>query len=282
MALAQFDIDEGAFLSRAIGSYGRNVDALRYIDLWYGSAPDGLRQRMLPEMVATAAPEETESSIFGTLPGLSHVGKLLPHLSGEQLEGLVGRIVKNRHMLSLISSTPLSAIPERYQEHFRAWYGTPEVETDAIVPVTRDDLRIGACSYSEIYHQETLLDMSSPWKRLRPSERLGRVALFYVQGELIGSMKMKGERSILGLATVRDSKGRHPVVPGGVYATTRGLKEIAEENSSRAVKEGRGWAKVEADELPLLPLRMLGHDGGYRAMRSYRSRVLKARERIPA
>jgi len=133
------------------------------------------------------------------------------------------------------------------------------IETDNVIPMRHVNNYAGTCVWMSGAHYSSLID-----KDIDP-EVYGDVTFLYVDNALIGSMKMCRDRSILGLRTVQDSRGRFPMVAGGVYVTTEEITIQAE----HAFREQGKWATLYLPELPLLPMEFMWAEDGPRMMRGF-------------
>lgn len=173
------------------------------------------------------------------------------------------RCLKSHSLLPLFSSLPFPDLSSEQQKHCLE---EPTLRTDDISPCRHVDEYVGSCSFAEESHSETLL--GKRWQK-------GNLVLLYVHNTLVGSMKMDGERSILGMRTVEDSQGRRPLVIGGLYATTSAIA-----NAARDVRRHQGmWARLDLEKLPVLPLRFLQYDG-WRNPKEMCRKLQKVRDRI--
>ncbi|HTE58633.1 MAG TPA: hypothetical protein VK694_07905 [Verrucomicrobiae bacterium] len=136
-------------------------------------------------------------------------------------------------------------------ESLEIWDEIPDKEihrSNAIRQVRHVNYFAGDCPVMDRGHRKTLLEESTS----EPSAH-GNVALVSVQGQLVGSIKLTDNHSMLALRTVQDDAGNLPLVIGGVYIPGR---EVVEQAEAAAAQQGK-WARIELDTLEVRPLRFL-------------------------
>lgn len=107
---------------------------------------------------------------------------------------------------------------------------------------TQVDGDAGTCDDMGVYHAATFLGY--PEKRAKIYYR--RCVLLYMKGELIGSLKYKGGKTMLALRDVYDRQGNLVLKMGAVYALRSGVVE----GLAPLVNRGRdGWARQEVERL---------------------------------
>lgn len=146
--------------------------------------------------------------------------------------------------LDVLSCVPLSEIPDSLDKSLYEF--ALEDENVALVNVKntkRINQFIGACVEME-NNFDSIFD--------RKNFSYGEFTLVYVQNILVGAVKMKGEKSFVGLRNVY-SDNRFPIILGGAYGTNEQITSLAAE--ARYCRDGR----IYLDELEIMPLRMLGH-----------------------
>jgi hypothetical protein len=165
------------------------------------------------------------------------------HTASDAYWGILDLISgQDRHVNRLSASTPLTELgklPEYLQDQI------PEtddvVNIEGIFPRLRGINRTGGCNELEELHYETFLD--------DPSKE---TILIEMEGNLIGSLKLIGDRTMMGLQNVK-SGGRFPIWKGMVYQLPH---EIT--NDLKADKRIEGCPIAELEELPISPKRRIG------------------------
>jgi len=143
------------------------------------------------------------------------------------------------------------------------------IRSDNVIPVRYVNF-IPGTDLLEATHHGTLIGFESQ------PEFDGWVTLLYVDNKLVGSMKLIGGPTIIGLRNVQDSSGRFPLLSGGVYATTLEITAQAEQ----AFRQQGKRAVLYLDQLPLYPLRFAWADSGFRMVSEYARELEKVRKRL--
>lgn len=149
-------------------------------------------------------------------------------------------------------------------DRYKYLFDDETIESDKIISVRRIDRFIGSCDDMEYYHDQFL-------------EGRTQAGLITLNGIIVASMKMNGQPSILGLRNVKDSKGRYPIVNGGVYGTTTKFIRIIQDEIDDKCRSIR----FEFDQIPIFPIRMMGHiQSDPNSTRKYVDKVRKLRDSI--
>lgn len=283
IGLSKFDFDVKKWVLAGLnpdGDWERTKPAMRYLQLWNDEVTKDERRHIIRRLM------ETDKSIAGHPLALYSQG-ILKRISDDPslISEIFGFIEGTKDVLPVLSAVPLSAIPERFRDYAEKFTTLDKsaLKSDNVVPVRHVNNYAGTCAWMGGAHHETLIE-----EYHADSETHGNVTLLYVDGKLIGSMKMYRDRSIMGLRTVQDSEGRHPVVIDGVYVTTKEITEQAEE----VHKEQGKWAKLHLSKLPLFPMEFAwiyegysplssqGNEGGFEGVEEYANVLEGIREKL--
>ncbi|MGE0526391.1 MAG: hypothetical protein AB7G93_03690 [Bdellovibrionales bacterium] len=162
--------------------------------------------------------------------------------------------------LEMLALMPFDAISDDLKTKLVTPYfheDEPVLESDKIsYPKDRKELEPGGpCQICTETHISTLLSPYVPdLSRIVTSAQLfrtdpgGKVALLYIDGHLVASVKMVRQTTLLALRTVRNSDGKTLLVRGGTYYITKKLKYRL---MSEAV--GRKWTNVHLESLEVEP-----------------------------
>jgi len=131
--------------------------------------------------------------------------------------------------------------PEEYQidDNLTQYSNNPNV-----IRILAGDYFPGNCPLMKKLHEATLFK--------KEDEHFGELTLIYVKNqfgkyELIGSMKMKGDKSILALKTIIDAEGKTTMTSGQVYAATVDTTRMA----IKAFASQGKWAKLYLDSIQI-------------------------------
>lgn len=214
---------------------------LRWLDTWQDTVSNQTRTEVLLRTAQIAYEIGAEQDIALYSSKLSHALSDDP----ETLRQLFAFIEPDAR-LPLFGQCGLNT-----PETLEIWDKIPDKEihhSNAIRQVRRINYFAGDCPVMDRGHRKTLLEES-----IHEPSAYGNVALVSVQGQLVGSIKLTDNHSMLALRTVQDDAGNVPLVIGGVYIPER---EIVEQAEAAAAQQGK-WARIELDTLDVRPLRFL-------------------------
>lgn len=269
VAQAQFDFDISRWMADVLkreGHHGRGKWALRLLEFWYDHMPCEDRPTLLKQLFD----DEPGSWRYFAL----YADKLAKHLSpdSEALEWIMKELIAGWDVMPLLSVLRPDDVPNDLWKRLEAWTVDDDIqECEGLIHVKHTNKYVGDCSILEWLHLETLFNTDK--------DMSGDLSLIHVDGLLVGSMKMVGDQSIVGLRTVRDAHGRYAMLTGGVYGTTN---EIINKAKKAYRRQGK-WARLELDSLPLLPLRFFGERGtdpGIEKRKQYASELKSIRETL--
>lgn len=180
-------------------------------------------------------------------------------------------------VLPLVSSLSPEQIPNKsLQQKIKKWlaFGEKEITLDEIVTHRYLHPYCGDCGMMETTHDNTLLNKDS-----KRHCDYGNAVLISVNDILIGSLKFSGERSMVGLRTIKDQEGRYPLVLGGVYALSKEVGYAAEIVQREA---GSYFSKLHLEKLAVSPLRFLGSydKDGFSSNREFARKLKKKRKQL--
>ena len=241
LAHAEFPIDEESLIRCIYRVSSGLVDIMRFADIWVNRIPKSRLDKLVD--VVTYKKEENLLRYADTAQrNFPNSGQLITNALASTLP---------TSWLPVYSALPLTRIIELSEEaQSLGELFKDTIYLDGIHSVRHVDQRIGICVSLDILHRITLVEESS-YKH--DKYFYGAVVLIYVRGVLVGSLKMTGEKSIIGLRTICDSEGKHPMVLGGAYAANLDVIDLAEQASKE--NKGEKWASLYLDNLHIYPLR---------------------------
>ncbi len=210
-------------INSALNSFGSQFTS--YCDIFFETFPDD-------NLMRSYLSNSKYDAWFNPLPFLTHTP--LEELPEEVGQGEVFSFLINRYLdLSEARATENIIGMRHLSFGFNApWHSST-----------------GKCGDLERYHQATILGQYF-------SSNEEDFVLLYVQGDLVGSMKMVGDRSILGLSHFKDESGCSVIVPGGTYRTFDVIEDKIEDWFSR-LRNRPG--RINLSNLNVQPLRLFGH-----------------------
>lgn len=229
----------------------RTKPALRYLELWIDKVSPEKGEFILRRCLET---DETAAYQYFTLYA-DKIIRILQNMPDFLRE--IWQLIEEEDYLKLLSRLPASEFPKELKDKLAIWT-PPESQIQVstkIRSVRHVDNYTGDCPVLESTHNATLLD---PDYKLFGEELYGDVVIIFVDNVPVGSMKMWRQRSLIGLRNFRDLAGRLPLVKGGVYTTNKAITLAAE----AAFKAQGKWARLDVEDLPLLPTRLIGTDDG--------------------
>ncbi|MBT5023082.1 hypothetical protein HOK51_08170 [Candidatus Woesearchaeota archaeon] len=248
------------------GNWERTKPALRYLDLWKNELSKNEQEHVFGRLL------ETDEGIAGH-PLALYLDKIVSEFSDrpDLIAYLTGFITGSKSLLPAVSNLPISEMPERFKLDVDKWIDLSSGvwETDKIKSVKSVDYFAGTCGWMSQAHYETFVD-----KNQNP-DVYGWATLIYVDNNLVGSMKLYRNKSILGLINVKDSKGRLPVVTGGIYSTTKEITELAKE----AHKKQGNFTRLDLDEISMFPMEFMGFENDHKYQRRLNFEINEAVER---
>ena len=297
-ALAQvtsFPFDIKSWVSASVEIGGASVDrtkyALRFLEHWQPHFAKEERTGIFRKLMQC----DTENAAFYMA---LYAGKLKKELADDPslFEAVLKHCVDHDQVLPLLAQLPYDELPERYRtkeegtlELFKTnlarWTTLDdEVEVrDDVIPVRHIGHTIGKCADLDWTHNYSLVDNEPVYEDGEWTRIYGDVVLMYLKGELLGSMKMEGSRSILALKTVKDSNGRFPFILGGTYGTTKAITDAAE----RCYESQGDWPRLDlesigANRLPVSPRRFIYQEQGFEEVQEYIPKLKEVRARLEA
>ena len=135
---------------------------------------------------------------------------------GKTTDKIIKKIYETGNILPALARVP---------DLFSEWLYGPAQRNLSIQSVRHVDEDTGQCSALEYGHTLTLFNTSSPHFNAR--------VLVYSRDDLLGSVKMFGDNSLLAMTTIKAYDGTYPLVVGGAYALGKDvLAQIKESYSS--------------------------------------------------
>lgn len=119
------------------------------------------------------------------------------------------------------------------------------------VKIERVDGDRGHCGNMYKFHKATFLGQIKKEQLLE-----GSLVLVYVKDELVGSLKMMGDRTMLGVRNVFDSKGKMVVKTGMVYQVSMDLLNYVQNERFR-MEGDKKWMRFDIEELKIWPIKNL-------------------------
>lgn len=249
LTLDQFPFDLEQWLTKVMEidkDWTRTKPALRYLELWINKVTPEKREFILRRCLET---DETAAHKYFTL----YADKVIPVLQ-DMPDFLrdVWQVIEEYDYLNLLSRLPASELPKELKGKLARW--TPpenqiQVSTK-IRSVRHVDNYTGGCSHLAHTHNATIIDPN------HEPEEYGNVVIIFIDNIPVGSMKMYRQPSLIGLKNIEDLDGRLHLVKGGVYTTTKAITTAAE----LAFRTKGKWARLDVDDLPLLPTRLIGSE----------------------
>jgi hypothetical protein len=266
MEIMPFELDMRRWMQAAVkadGEWDRIKEALRYRSLWMEEIGKRERNKIMHRLLATEKSWAAHSlAVYSAI--------ILKTFATNQMmiKKMFKTIIEANEPLPLLSELPIERMPAEFQKEVKIWTDVeePTMQTDNIIPVRHINNFAGTCVHLEGCHHSTAMEASN-WE-------YGDATILYVKNKPVASVKMIRDRSVIGLRTARDSKGRLPLVLDGVYVTTEEITRAAEEAFH---KQGK-WARLDVETLPLFPLRFAGGEGGVEQTKGYAYDLLRTRD----
>jgi hypothetical protein len=248
----------------------RTKQVLRHINLWKDEATPEIKERFLRRLRKRDGTDATHTFAL-------YIDTIMKEYKEDFVNELLESVMGGYDILPLLSETTLERLPKKYRDEVTEWTTLDDkTECEGIVPVRRTDQYVGRCFRLKKFHHQTLVDPDQEPKKY------GNVTILYWNRKLVGSMKMEENPSLLGLRTVRDSQGRHPLVTGGAYATSQLITTAAE---AAYAQQGK-WARLDVETipgvttLPLYPLKFVYQKHGIQNLKANMDAIKTARARL--
>lgn len=204
------------------GQETRNI--LKHSDYW----KDILEKDFVEDIL-----RETIKKEKAIRPLIEYFHKIEEHFSPEFVDEVDTRLSQTNLLPYFMALTTYKELPKKCQAVAKTIIDLEEpLVTDSIIAAKRNGNRVGTCPEMSKLHISSLF---------AAEDHVRLAVLIYVSGKLMASVKYNGENSILGLRNVQDSKGRFPLVIGGVYSVPEYLNknivyQSREENKRRVVR----------------------------------------------
>ncbi len=222
---------------------------LQYMPLLEEILSDEEQTAMLTQMVPDSSPAASHALAL-------YMDELVSQFvnSPRFLEYLHTQVTATAQTLPALARLSPKTLPTHYAAYIEAAMDDPGRHTsDRVQSVRYVDQYVGLCKLMSTYHHNAIESLSSSITENKES-----VTLVYVDNVLLGSLKSRGDPSLLALRSVQDDDGRFPLVAGGVYAPTKAVVTAAE----KAVAEQGSSAHLHLDTLSVQPLRYMWSEKG--------------------
>lgn len=145
---------------------------------------------------------------------------------------------------------------------------------EGVSTIRRIDHNIGTCPDSLTYHKETLFKENS-------THRLGKNVFVYVKNQLVGSIKMEGDYSLIGLRPIFDGT-YFQIIPGAIYGTRLSLVDFIEDKYMRANRRPYHINLNNLDVMPLVSanrinMTNLNYEDGIKYHNDFANRLLEVK-----